>query len=422
MRTKPITIKACCMRTVHLLLISLFALLFLTESCCKDKKITIEHQIKMSAGSISGTKALITDKEALIHNSYDQDTGFGVYGYKKTVKSSGTKHLMLFDDTEVKPDERNNLDTDWSYSPTRYWDSDPDVSYQFIAFWPHLPNVQPQDQNAPYVYVPKPATITDNDKVITIYNVKNWQNVYGNDDVIDYMTATRVGRYSDFNDGKVSFQFRHALSQLVIKAYYAGKEEKTHEDEHGVITGGVRISRITLSNYTPADAQETAIFNQLKTDGKIEQAATAFNVMSGTVNSTLTQKYDDRDASITPTMTTTPYVLDHFLDIPIIFKDELSEDQNYLNNFQPDVVGQWLMVPHVWYKLNLTIDFSVGDAAKQSSLLPVALVTENGYTTQPGKTYVLTLRFDTTGGGFTVEQVAVRNWNDFDVNKELYNW
>ena len=81
------------------------------------------------------------------------------------------------------------------------------------------------------------------------------------------------------------------------------------------------------------------------------------------------------------------------------------------------------MIPHTWYKQNMIIEFSIGATDKTSSPVAISLNTAApGYSTLPGKTYVLTLVFDTTGGGFTVESVGVKEWNEYEIEREVYNW
>ena len=220
---------------------------------------------------------------------------------------------------------------------------------------------------------------------------------------IDLMTAVEVGSYShDFYTGTVPLHFKHMLSQLVIKAYYVGKEVPNEQ-------GGVKIKTITLSEYTPQTGDPSPSGNAEK-----------FQVLNNG-KTTFTVKYDGETGS--NSSLTTSYALQDIYTDKIIYKDELSEDPNYLNTFTPTLVGSWLMIPHTWYRQNMTIEFSVGTLDKESSPIAISLDTEApGYSTLPGSTYVLTLVFDTTGGGFTVETVAIKNWNEYEIEKVVYNW
>lgn len=395
-----------------LLLLTAPALMML-HSCTYHDKVIIDERpsaIVMGVSSVA-TKGVVEGNsgtarlENLVGQCFDgsdnlkENAGFGVYGYKKVVDKS----MILFDNTQVYPLEKDPS-TAWTYYPIRFWDLT--ASYQFIAYWPFLPD-EVQD-NDPYVSIPEPydpKDVTDAQKALTLNKIPNWQPVSpGNDTSIDFMTATRVGTYAnDFNTGVVSFTFRHLLSQLVIKAYYVGKEQSDP---------GVKIRSITFSAYTPQTGEPAPV-----------GGAGSYQVL-GDGSSTISQRYDS-DPSYTPTMTDS-YTLQGVSSsnpISIVFKDEMSEDPDYIASFTPTEVGRWLMVPHTWYKQNLTVDYSVGVNVKTSSDIPVSLGTVSpAYAVQAGKIYVLTLIFDTTGGGFTVESVAIKNWNEYEIEKEVYNW
>ena len=421
-----------------LLLVALLSL----QSCNRRDKHKVKEADQVITMGIrdAGTKAVIESSSEdtrlyqMIRDCFGQNGnewtvkgGFGVHGYK-TVNSDPTK---LFDNMRVYPDlimpnlsgkpDLDDVETavlslidgiDWVYTPLRYWDRNPLASYQFIAYWPYLPgesDVAAADRSTTnYASSPSKQDILDGaNKELVLHNVPNWQTA--NDGAMDFMTATSVGRYADeYSTGVVNLSFSHLLSQLVIKAYYVGREERTQEED-GVITGGVRINSITLSAYTPVNGDPQPAGN-----------AATYQVLGGGTT-TFTQRYD---ADPTSTVTLADgYQMQGVSNAPIIFKNEMSEDPDYINNFAPVEVARWLMVPHTWYKQNMTISFSVGSTVKTSSAIPVSLGTAApGYATQPGKTYVLTLIFDTTGGGFEVESVAIKDWNEYEIEKEIYNW
>ena len=172
----------------------------------------------------------------------------------------------------------------------------------------------------------------------------------------------------------------------------------------------VRINGITLSEYEPADATETAL---LKT------GQTKFQVMDyiGIVNFTQTLQ---SVSNTTVTMDDHAVLLEN-ANAYINFKDEMQENPN----FEPAKVGTWLIVPHRWYKLNLTVnDFKVGTEANSrvSKTVPVQLGQQvYDYVTQPGRTYVITLLFNTLEGGLQVESVVEQTWTEHNVPRELYN-
>ena len=397
----------------------------LLQSCTYHDKIVINerHEIVIGVAS-AGTKSIIDNedgserladmvKQCFNGTTLKENAGFGVFGFKKVIETSS----LLFDNQLVHPDPTSysanaaahtEQYTDWVYSPLRFWDLT--ASYQFIGYWPYSAATSGNGFYVTTSVPDSPTPIEDAHKQIILHNVPNWQLVDGTEK--DIMTATSVGRYNpDYSFlGSVRMSFRHVLSQLVVKAYYVGKEK----------TDGVTINGITLSEYTPQGDDETAIMTQLKTEGKIAQAETTFKVLDET-KSTITQRYDNQP-SFAPSLAIENQ-LQSFSNSQITFKDEMSEDVNYINNFTPTTVARWLVVPHVWYKLNMTIDYQIGNENKQSSPIPVALAeAESGYFMKSGSAYILTLVFNTTGGGFTVEPVAVKNWNNIEVEKEFYNW
>ena len=93
-------------------------------------------------------------------------------------------------------------------------------------------------------------------------------------------------------------------------------------------------------------------------------------------------------------------------------------------NFEPAVIGSWLMVPHKWQNLKIAATFKTGvNDPKTSEGVPVTLGSEvNQYVIQPAKTYIITLLIDTSGGGLEVKTVAVKDWSDNEIPREVYNW
>lgn len=386
----------------------------LLAGCCRSNKISISQDVDdipiLLSVKSTGTKAIIDNPDAkkkMIMGSFDandQNTGgFGVHGYKK-VNNQAPFHLFI--NTRVYPDlvskpanlEAVEPNTQWTYSPLRFWDLT--ASYQFLAYWPILPAYDANQSSAFSVSAPDyPATVDD--EILTIHNVPNWQPVDG--DEIDLMTAVEVGRFSpEFYTGIVPLHFKHMLSQLYIQAYYVGKEIPDNQ-------GGVKIKTITLSEYTPQNGEPNPSGDE-ETFQVLDNGKTTFTV-----------RYDGQTGS-TPSLDDS-YQLQGIYTDKLVYKNELSEDPDYLNNFTPTPVGNWLMIPHTWYKQNMIIEFSIGTTDKTSTPVAISLNTAApGYSTLPGKTYVLTLVFDTTGGGFTVESVGVKEWNEYEIEREVYNW
>lgn len=392
--------------------------LCLIASCCRNHKVTLVEEIPIVLNvSTSGTKAIIDgsdDQERLlqmINDCYNTDenkrrkagAGFGVLGYK--LSRDGSTTTKLFNNVLVYPSPDDNLtpipyNTPWTYTPTKFWDMT--ASYQFIAYWPW------SDQN---------FDSYDADKTLYLRNIPNWQPVDGTEK--DYMTAVRTGsRAEKFVDGKVHLDFEHMLSQLVIKAYYIGKDCES--------TGGVTINAIQLSKS--ADGQ-IKVLNGLELNSDPKTNTTDFK-----------QKYSDAQPSqATETVNgTAPNTIDLVDSYTLLsggttripYKDELENTFKLGNQTvtEPNTIGSWLMIPHKWQNLNISSTYTVGNEVINSVLsdapkTPVTITAaRDNYMTQPAKTYIITLVFDTTGGGLSVKQVIVQQWTEHEVAKEVYNW
>ena len=82
-----------------------------------------------------------------------------------------------------------------------------------------------------------------------------------------------------------------------------------------------------------------------------------------------------------------------------------------------------------WQDLGLRIDYSIAG----SSTIPFNV---NGLTlsttgsnnqvqtgvTASGKSYVVTLKFDSSGGGVDLQSVLVKDWEIQEINTGVYNW
>ncbi len=383
----------------------------LLQSCTFHEKETINERIPMGIGvEEAGTKAIVegeTPSErmtAMVSQCFDgaelkENAGFGMYGFKKVSETS----TQLFDNTLIYPDQ-NSPATTWSYSPLRFWDLT--ASYQFIAYWPYREATSGNGFHVTSMAPARPDPIEDQHKEIRLRHVPNWQLV--NDTVKDIMTATSVGRYNpDYSFfGSVRMSFHHVLSQLVVKAYYIG----SYLDS--TLTGGVVVQGIKL--YASKDASDNYI------DSVLIGGTTDFKQRYDDDKPVLLTKKMDADAdTIDKDIMYTLWDDDTFADT-IAYKNELEEDPY----FEPTVVNRWLMIPHRWKDLGLKVVYKEGSAERQiSEQVSVTLGKEHDdYYTLPGKTYIITLLFDTSNGGVTVESIAVENWITHDVTRELYNW
>ena len=164
--------------------------LMMLHSCCKHNSSDDDMRVLPIVMNTvqAGTKAIIDNPDGeerlkqMMNACYDDQHnnvgGFGVYGYKK----AGTlAPQLLFNNTRVFPDDESSAELKpWIYRPIRYWDRT--ASYQFIAYWPHLPGNQ---VDAPYVEAPHTVTTVDKEYLL-IHNIPNWQYVDGTE--IDLMT------------------------------------------------------------------------------------------------------------------------------------------------------------------------------------------------------------------------------------------
>jgi len=394
----------------------------LLDSCCKHHSSDDDTPIVMNV-SQTGTKAMIDNPDnqvrikQMMRDSYDANGlrtgGFGVHGFK-TVNQTASK---LFDNMRVYPNISLNVNskpdlaafpdnTGWTYQPTRYWDRNPAASYQFLAYWPYLPSEpDANDATKPYATSPTKQELTANydNKELTLHNIPNWQTVsIGNnlqDDVCDYMTANRRGIYaSDFSTGIVSFSFNHLLSQLIIKAYYIGIDKTS--------SGGVIVKGFTM-HKSGADDQVlgagTTDFKQRYDDAKARQVTIA----------------DDGQGVNIADMVDEYKFFDYSTGISIPYDNELDDTPA-----APVVIGSWLFIPHKWQDLVLTVTRKVGaDNDSESGPAQITLGSDRDqYKTLAGKTYTVTLMFDTSSGGLVVASIDVQNWTEQKAIREVYNW
>lgn len=389
------------------------------QSCTYHDKETIDERSSIVMGVASAdTKGIVngnSDADRL-GNMVDQcfvgnpktlkeNAGFGVYGYKNV----NQKSTILFDNTRVYP-EQSTWNTAWDYSPTRFWDLT--ASYQFIAYWPYLPDEA--SLTGPYVSIPdpdpaNPTAVAEDEKELTIHNIPYWQPAATG---MDVMTSVRVGRYrsiseadgTDFSDqDKVGFMFRHVLSNLVIKAYYingspnpVGYGTPTTDDD-GVYINGITLMKSGDTNDVPGKER-------------------------GNWKADFTHPYTERKAAVSGTLTyTDQYTLLTGANEEVNFKNEWEDDPT----FEPAFIGSWLVVPHVWNGIKIGVDYTAGGEAKSSMGKPVPTTlgqASDGYMLQSGKTYTMTLLFDVSNGNVTVHRIGVNDWSPQDVTHYVYNW
>lgn len=376
------------MKQVTPIILTLLLILSL-GSCCKDKiKVEKQTQIVMGAASTNGTKGIVSTKEDLVTLTQANNNipGFGVFGYKTTTSASP---LRIFTNREVEPSVTGtgqNAVTSWTYSPIRYWDSNPTVTYQFIAYWPWVGTTV---GNAPYV--------SETGKLLTINKIPNWQDSVP---ALDFMTSVKMGQYRStsgtpaFETGIVSFEFKHLLAKFKIKGYYIGDV-----DSH------IKVHKITIigSNLPTSDgtADYTESFN--------EQTASQAGFGTVTTGNTVQVLLDDSQEGI---------------DLVELDGDNFDDELDNGNTYEPKDICTWLTIPSTgWTSLQLKISFSVGETAAQE--ITVSDLTIGTGTTEKSKSYVVTLKFDSSAGGIKVEQVGIKDWTavtNGNDDREVYNW
>lgn len=366
------------------------------DSCCKHHNVVQEDAIDIGV-SQTGTKAVVNDKASLIQQATSTGTGFGVFGYKTVRKEQGGEPdlYQIFDNVEVRP-ASNAENPDWTYSPKRYWDKNPLASYQYIAYWPHLGSTSVN--NAAYA--------TQENKVLTIHDIPFWQNA-SLDASADFMTAVRTGNYSqgDFTDpntsvAKVNFTFSHILAKFVIKAYYIGVKQTP------VTITGLRLNKGAVTSNRILSSTGKASYSQ------------PFGIDGSAAFTGNTPDSETYHILFNPTQTG--------LTLPqTAFDDEVEPADDYTSQ----EICAWLMVPASgWQNLGLSVDYSVGGGSTATTNvngLTLSTTINNAVqtgVTDSGKSYIVTLKFDSSGGGVELQSVLVRDWITQEIETSVYNW
>lgn len=369
-----------------------------TSSCSRDNH-KVKHYDAIQLGtSAVGTKALVGSKASLVSLSYGDGTnitGFGVYGYK-SILSRNNYTYRQFNNTLVYP-ESGDENTTWTYTPTRYWDSDTEASYQFGAYWPHLTDDETEANGGPYV--------SETGKVLTIHDIPYWQPAStGTDLLID----AKSGKYNSYpqdskdfilNGGTVNFNFEHALSRVQVRAYYSGAQAQ------------VAVNQITLEspdNSTPAvlNADGKAVLTR---DFSQNQTTNQYGTIQSGASKDLMTKADTLPA-------------DTWYD------ETLNTDPEKF-----DTLCSWFTVPcSLWQDLKLSVNYSISGSALSGSASGLTLRspirtqdnqpdTLNGQTL-PGYSYMITLKF-TASSGMEIDSIFVQDWiPGADYSPNVYNW
>lgn len=378
------------------IIIATASLLWL-DSCCKHHNVVQEDAIDMGVIEKTGTRAIVNDKASLIQQAVNSGTGFGVFGYKTVRKQQGGEPdlYQIFDNVQVSP-ASNTENPDWTYSPKRYWDKNPLASYQYIAYWPHMGGTS----------VNGAAYATQQNKVLTIHDIPFWQDA-SLDASVDFMTAVRTGNYSqgDFTDpntnaAKVNFTFSHILAKFVIRAYYIGVKQTP------VTIKGLRLNKGAVGSNRILSSNGKASYSQ------------PFGIDGNPAFTGNTPDSDTYHILFAPAQTG--------LTLPeTAFDDEVEPD----GDFTSQEICAWLMVPASgWQGLGLSVDYSIGGGSTATTnvngLTLSTTINNTVHTgvTDSGKSYIVTLRFNSSGGGVELQSVLVRDWDTKEINTSVYNW
>lgn len=362
-------------------------------SCSRHHKVEMYDEILLGATS-AGTKALVTGKQSMIDQSVDNHTGFGVYGYKTITARNYT--YRQFNNTMVYPTSKAESPT-WSYSPKRYWDSNPDASYQFAAYWPLLPDAAPQAGG---------AYVSESNKILTINDIPNWQEETAGNDI---MVSAKRGKYRGnsgeatiLSGGTVNFDFTHILANIYFQGYYIGIQDNP-----------VNILGMELSGT-----------NMLTTDGNADY--------------TLPFAGQDSPAQGFGTLTTGQSqhtLLPATTPVTLPSTSWYNDNENNPNEYVYHPICSWLVIPGTgWQNLDLVVTYSLGDinqnpapVAIEAAPVKVSINTTIGETAYAGTVYpqyryLVTLKFNSASKGIEVESVQVANWKNVPINPGVYNW
>jgi len=374
-----------CNKPVLMLLVLLTA-----ASCCKKGKETIAEEksvIVLGTPSVTDTKAAIDSLGDLKQSGLE----IGVYGYKTQPINQTLNFFRLFNNTPVTYNAGNNI---WSYNPTRYWDSNPVVTYQFFAYWPHMASSDAGD-SSPWVDANDVNNLSSaEDMRVTLHNIPNWQDV-ANNNTADFLTSVKRGKYRTnvqeeevpFYSGTVNFDFNHILSKLIIKGYYVGDQNNQVKVHNITISGNGILSANGTSTH------ESTIASESFTD--VSKATAQQNVEQ--------ELYDNAQGCLIEQEA---------------FRENDNDDQ-----YIPTPICEWLLVPtDGWTGLTLSVTYAIGSAQPQTSeITNVNLGSGQDNRMASGNSYILNLKFNTEGG-VELKTMYISRWVDVNVPRDIYNW
>lgn len=224
-------------RYIHYIYI--VAIAFLLQGCHRDSHPsnldTDLYAISMSPSEVRGVT------RALINNVADlQNVGFKVYAYKE---DKSAYREQVFAGQEV------TYNSNWEYSPIRYWDGVAD--YRFAAYAPANVSV---------------ASATEGSRTLT-FVVPHWQSIDGTDIIV----ATSQGSATEYlnqHAGTVKLDFAHILAQLevqILRSAFLNNTYKLIGLSYNAVPQENATTTYTLDYTMPANSamNEVAIANKV---------------------------------------------------------------------------------------------------------------------------------------------------------------
>ena len=340
-----------------------------TKSDIVDTKFNEQIGFTTYLGRDAQTKATVTNKGNL--------TQFGVYGfYTAIVDYDPTTHTTanLMDKVVVS----GSSTTSWTYSPAKYWTNDSD-KYTFFAYSP-VAVATAEGVAAPVIKYTVDNDLSEQDDVI--YSVNN-RNV---------TKASCTEGEGDDATTYVSFEFKHALARLAVKA--------------------------NAKMYRP-DGSEITADNQLAEGEEEDNTFTITNISikgkfctTGTMD--LSTPYTTTDGVTTggPVWSATPSTTDVTYDLTGTVEQLLSADlYNFSNPDGTPATENYLMMMPTDFSADgaaaiLSVTYKVTYAGKTSA--PITKTVSVPTKFEQGKAYTINLtlqRDENNAIKFTVESV-----------------
>ncbi len=358
-----------------------------------------DEQIGFSArqSDMLSTRAVFTDLDDL------KDAGsFGAFAVKKDERTDYVGYT--FDNREVWWN-----DTEWTYSPTKYWDRM--CHYWFSCYAPYLSTAS--SATDPYL---SSALTVSSDPVSYSYSVANipqWQNIStasGDAAAFDLIVADTLGYAAagkalaagqdhsfEGSNGVVDLEFHHVLAKLTFQARVRlnliayGQKYYLDEISLGRASGDAAIPTDTYRTYThrfhtgAESAFSTPTF----------ASAVTYNVMTNAEGMT-GDLYND-NASL---LLSTSYAAKPF-GVVLASPFEVPDGKNLC----------------VTVRYHIYDDKGVREEEDKIRTVPVSGITK----IESDHHYIISINFGATAS-IQVMAVDVDDWTQTEVSDEVYNW